>query len=142
MRRKRVYLMAGALLAVLAAGCGKPTTACRAQENAVTICLNGKPLDFRAARNAPHAHEHGHIYAPAAVLGKQLKVDVRLKITPDGKSAIVTVGGRPFEPAMSHGSKGIHVHDGEVFVPVREFAKAAGLQIEMDVQQGWAGFSR
>ena len=137
-----MFLMVGALLAAVAAGCGKPSTACRSQENAVTICLNGKPLDFRRARNAPHAHEHSQIYAPAGVLAKQLKVDVRMRIHPDGKSAMVTVNGKPFEPAMSHGSKRVHVHDGEVFVPVREFAKAAGLQVEIDVQQGWAGFAR
>jgi|GEM_PF-3548639 len=129
-------------MALIVAGCGKPTTACAGRDKEVTICVNGRSISFAEARNGPHGHEAGSLYAPAWVLGDALGVDVRTQVSPDGKSAIITVGGKPFSPAMAGSAQGVHVHDGEVFVPLREFAAAAGLKLDLDVEKGVAGFAR
>jgi hypothetical protein len=124
---------------VLAAGCARATTACKGP--AATICLNGHPLAF-AAGNQPHGHEVGNLYAPVDVLAKQLHLDVKSSVSADGKKIEVLLNGKPFAPAMADGAKGVHVHNGQVYVPVREFAAAAGLKLQLDAATGVAGVAQ
>ncbi|HWI65787.1 MAG TPA: hypothetical protein VNT75_28505 [Symbiobacteriaceae bacterium] len=134
-------LLAACLLALLLAGCTEATTVCRGPEQEINICVNGKRLVFDE-HHPPHRHEEGSLYVPVEPLAERLGLDVRWVIRGDGKSAIVTVNGKPFDPAMAYGSKGVHVHDGAVYVPVRELAAAAGLELDMDAEAGMAGFAR
>lgn len=129
------------LLATLAGGCARPSTACKGPENSVNICINGKRLQFTEEAQ-PHGHETGSIYAPVDVLAGRLGLDVRTWTTADGLTATVTVNRKPFAPAMAHGAKGIHVHNGHVYVPLREFAAAAGLKLELNAESLTAGFAK
>jgi hypothetical protein len=134
------------LLALLAfaAGCStgaggsKTTTACAPKDNAVTICLNGKPIDFSAEKTQPHKHENGNLYAPVVALSNALGV----KVEADAANKTVTVNGKKIEVASSAEVKGIHVHENAVFVPLKQFAEAAGLKYEMDWEKGVAGFAK
>jgi hypothetical protein len=132
-----LLVIAGAV----AAGCSRPTTACRGPAEEINICMNGRRIEF-TERYLPHRHESGSLYVPVEPLARQLRIDVRTVIRGDGQSAIVTVGGRPFDPAMASTAKGVHVHDGQVYVPLRELAAAARLQLDMDAETGTAGFAR
>lgn len=144
MTRHFTILATGVILAGVMAGCSaSSSTDCKAEGNNVTICVNKKPIDFSAAKNKPHSHETGSIYAPGKVLADALGVPFDAQVAADGKSAKVTVNGKPFEPAMAATTdKGIHVHDGDAFVPVREFAAAAGLKVDVKADQGTAGFAK
>ncbi|HYF91899.1 MAG TPA: hypothetical protein VD969_06610 [Symbiobacteriaceae bacterium] len=124
-----------------AAGCSEQTSVCRGPEQEINICVNGKRIAFDD-RSPPHRHEAGSLYVPVEPLARKLGLDVRTIIRADGQSAIVTVKGRPFAPAMAHGAKGVHVHDGLVYVPLRELAAAAGIQLDMDAETGTAGFAK
>jgi hypothetical protein len=133
----------GAMLAGLLWGCSSSaSTACEGKPNAVTICANGKPIDFSREKNGPHVHEAGSIYAPVEVLGQALGIPVAAEVSADGKSARVTINGKAFAVKMASGAKGIHVHDGETFVPLKEFAAAAGLMLDLNVNKGTAGFAK
>lgn len=130
------------VLALLVAGCASAaTTACGGPAQEINICVNGKRIQFDAD-SLPHRHETGSLYVPVEPLARTLGLDVRTIIRGDGQSAIVTVNGRPFAPAMASGARGVHVHDGQVFVPLRELAVTARLQMDMDADTGTAGFAR
>ena len=140
---KRPLAMAAVvlLMAVLGVGCSHSSTACSGPEDSVNICVNGRRIAFEADAQ-PHMHETGSLYAPVDVLARRLGLDVRTVISGDGQSALVTVNRKPFAPAMAHGSKGVHVHQGTVYVPLREFAAAAGLELDMSAETRTAGFAR
>lgn len=141
MKRAFAGLVLALLAAALGAGCSEATTVCRGPEQEITVCVNGRRLAFDE-RHAPHRHEAGSLYVPALEMADRLGLDVRSVISGDGQSAIVTVKGKPFDPAMADGARGIHVHDGVVFVPLRELAAAGGLDLDMDAEMGIAGFAR
>lgn len=131
-----------ALLA-LTAGCSASakataTTACQAKDKAVTICLNGKPIDFSAEKTQPHKHEIGNLYAPVVAMGKALGVAVEA----DATAKTARVNGKKIDVVATDQIKGVHVHEGAVFVPVKEFADATGLTFEMDPDKGVAGFAK
>lgn len=130
------------VLALLVAGCATAaTTACGGPAQEINICVNGKRIQFDKAF-LPHRHETGSLYVPVEPLARTLGLDVRSIIRGDGQSAIVTVNGRPFAPAMASGAKGVHVHEGQVFVPLRELAATVGLRLDMNAETGTAGFAR
>lgn len=130
------------VLALLATGCAAAaTTACAGPVRQINICVNGKRMQFDE-RHLPHRHETGNLYAPVEPLARTLKLDLRMIIRGDGQSAIVTVNGRPFSPAMASDAKGVHVHEGQVYLPLRELAATAGLRLDMDAESGTAGFAR
>lgn len=135
-------LLAALVLAFFAAGCAPAaTTACGGPSQEINICVNGKRIQFDE-RFLPHRHENGSLYVPVEPLARRLGLDVRTIIRGDGQTAIVTVNGRPFAPAMASGARGVHVHDGQVFVPLRELAVTARLRLDMDADLGIAGFAR
>ncbi|HLN65384.1 MAG TPA: hypothetical protein VK464_28000 [Symbiobacteriaceae bacterium] len=139
---KRSLIALGlAALAGLAVGCSRPTTACHGAPGTITVCVNGRRVLF-PPEFQPHRHEAGSLYAPAELLAQQLGLDVRTHVSADGQSALITVNRKPFAPAMAHGAMGVHVHDGVVYVPLRELAIAAGLKLEMDEGVGVAGFAK
>lgn len=143
MKRVSIGLAGICLVAGLLAGCGAKataTTACAGRPNDITICVNGKPIDFTAEKSGPHRHDPANnLYAPVVPLAKALGLDV--KADPTAKT--VTINGKPFVANTDNGKlKGIHVHDGVVFVPLKDFANAAGLNMEMDIDKGTAGFAR
>lgn len=144
MKRNFAMLGVAVILAGVMAGCSASgaSTACKAEGSNVTICLNTKPIDFSTSKTKPHSHEAGSIYAPGKVLANALGVPFDAQVAPDGKSAKVTVNGKAFEPAMPSGAKGVHVHDGEAYVPVKEFADAAGLKVDVKADQGTAGIAK
>jgi hypothetical protein len=128
-----------ALLAGGLAACGgQPTTACTPKDKAVVVCVNGKPIDFSTAKNGPHKHEAGSIYAPVEQLAGALGVDIM--VDPGGKT--VTVNGQKVQVVGVPGAMGVHVHSQEIFVPVREFARAAGLKVDVDDKKGIAGIAK
>lgn len=136
----RTALLVLSLLLLL--GCSAPpTTICRGPSDAINICVNGKRISFDEA-HPPHRHEEGSLYVPVEPVAQYLRLDIRTVVRGDGKSAIVTVSGRPFDPAMAYGAKGIYVYDGQVYVPLRELAAAARLTLDMDAETGTAGFAR
>lgn len=129
----------GTLVGLVLTGCGgKATTGCSGPENGVTVCVNGKAVDFSAEKNGPHKHESGNIYAPVIPLAAALGI----KVEADAGSKTVTIAGKKLEVASSEAVKGVHVHDGAVFVPVNEFAAAAGLKVEVNFDKGTAGFAK
>lgn len=132
--------LAPLLLAALVAGCGEstPTTACSPRGSEITICLNGKPLDFSAAQHQPHIHETGNLYAPAIVLAQALHVPAQV----DAQHLSVTVNGQAIKAVATQRFKGIHKHDDEVFVPIREFAQAAGITLNIQTDGRTAGFAK
>lgn len=140
-----VGLVAGlvvALVAVLGAAghAGRPTTACDPVPGLVTLCINSRPLEF-AEGERPHWHGN-RLYAPVEPLGRKLGVEVRARLFADGESALLYVNRKAFAPAMAHDALGVHAHDGVVFVPLREFALAVGLDLEIDAKTGTAGLGR
>jgi hypothetical protein len=132
---KRYLAGLGLLIVVggLSSGCSmaaRGTVACSSLGSSVTICINGKPLSFKV--NAlPHVHD-GQVYAPVEAMADQLGVKVQVHLTVDQKSAVVDLNGKPFQPNLAKGQLGVHVHGATTYVPVTEFAKAAGLQVLPD----------
>lgn len=141
MRAAAAWVLLLVVAAVAGAGCAEPTTACQGPAHEINVCINGRRIQF-AEGHLPHKHESGSLYVPVEPLARQLGIDVRTVIRGDGQSAIVTVGGLPFDPAMAFTAKGVHVHDGKVYVPLRELAAAARLKLDMDAETGTAGFAR
>ena len=137
----RVLLLVFAAALGAGVGCSEPTTACRGPAGEINVCINGRRIEF-SDQYPPHRHEAGSLYVPVEPVARQLRIDVRTVIRGDGQSAVVTVGGRPFDPAMAFTAKGVHVHDGQVYVPLRELAAAARLKLDMDAETGTAGFAR
>jgi hypothetical protein len=128
-------------LLALTAGCSagsKATTDCKATDNPVTICLNGKPIDFSAEKTQPHKHENGNLYAPVVAMGKALGVTVEA----DATAKTAQVNGKKIDVLPTDQIKGVHVHEGAVFVPVKEFAEATGLRHSMDWEKGVVGFAK
>lgn len=138
----RIYraLVTLSLLPVLLTGCAATaTTACDAKTGAnVTVCVNGKAVDFSAEKNQPHKHESGNLYAPVVPLANALGV----KIETDVNGKTVTVNGKKVDLVPTETIKGVHVHDGALFVPLKEFAAAAGLKMDMNFDRGTAGFAK
>ena len=132
--------LAGLLVTAALAGCGSstPTTACTPRGNDFVICLNGKPIDFSAAKVGPHMHETGNIYAPVLELAQALHVPVQV----DAPHQVVIVNGQQVKATTGQTPKGIHLHGDEVFVPIREFAQAAGLTVELRADGHTAGFAK
>lgn len=141
MKRARVAALLALIGILLVAGCTGTSTVCRGSEQEITVCVNGKRVLFDE-QFPPHRHESGSLYVPVEPLAEKLGLDVRTVIRADGQSAIVTVNGLPFAPAMASGARGVHVHDGQVYLPLRELAAAAGIQLDMDAETGIAGFAR
>lgn len=141
-RVKQTKAVLAAVLVLLAfvAGCARSTTECPRVEGQITVCINGRRIRF-AEGAPPLRHEAGSLYAPADVLARELKLDIRTWVTPDG-TALVTVNRKPFRPAMAEGALGVHVEDGVVYLPLRELALAAGLKLDMNAERGVAGFAR
>jgi hypothetical protein len=139
-KRAAVMMAIALLLVAFGAGCARSTTECRATEGEVSVCINGRRIKF-ADGAQPHQHEPGSLYAPADVLARQLGLDIRTWVTGTG-SVLVTVNRKPFNPAMAHGAKGVHVHGGVVYLPLRELALSAGLKLDMNAERGIAGFAR
>lgn len=139
MNRVLVSLIGLSLLALVLSACGgKPTTACEPRKNEVVVCLNGKPIDFSKEKNGPHKHETGSIYAPAASLAQALGVNAMI----DAGARKVMVNGKAIPVVSVPGAKNIHLHDGVIFVPVKQFAEAAGLSCDVDYGKGTAGIAK
>ncbi len=84
-------------------------------------------------------HENGNLYAPVMPLARALG----LQVTVDPRTKQVTVDGHPVQvkPATPT-PKGIHDHEGAIFVPLKEFAAAAGLSVVIDEKLKTAGFRK
>jgi hypothetical protein len=145
MKRLTIALSVLSLVAVLA-GCGAtaptPTSAtCQAKENALVLCQNGKEIDFSAEKTKPHKHEA--FYAPVVPLAKALGVTVDAKVSADGKTGTLSISGKEFKPTSTATDfKGLHVHEGALFVPLKEFAAAAGLTLKIDDAKQTVNFTK
>lgn len=126
---KRLLLVAAAFGAMVLAGCGSQAAQCQPVPDGVAVCVGGKAVAFQA-KTKPHMHEAGGFYAPAEELARALGVQV--EIAPDKKS--VKVAGKEVKAAAPD-AKGIHEHDGLVYVPIKEFAEAAGYKYSANVEQ-------
>lgn len=138
MRRMRAGVLAALLALLLLTGCFGRGGGCTARAGQVTICVSGKPVDFSGQPAPPHAHELGNLYAPVLPLARA----VGLPVTADPRTLVVIIAGRPFAAPVSPAVKGIHLHAGVVYVPLREFAAAAGLRLDLDFARGTANLSR
>lgn len=94
------------------------------------MCVNGKAVAWSAAVKPPHMHETGGYYGAAEDLARALGVNAQ--IAADKKS--VRVGGKAVV-AVSKEARGVHTHDTAVFVPIKEFAEAAGFRVTVDAKQ-------
>lgn len=138
-----LVVLAGATglgMALVNSARARSSTMCEGPPGAINICVNGRRLTF-AAGQQPYRSGTGAIFAPADVLARQLRLDIRTLVSADGHSAMVTVNRRPFNPAMAMGAKGVEVREGVVYLPLRELALAAGLRLDMDADSGTAGFA-
>ncbi len=52
------------------------------------------------------------------------------------------VHGKPLVVISSDQIEGIHVHEMALFVPLKEFAAASGLEHKMDAEKGVIGFAK
>jgi hypothetical protein len=139
MRRLALSACSLVSLAALFAGCtSTSSTACSGPENTVNICYNGTAIDFGQVKTKPHAHESGDLYAPAEALAKAIGATVEL----DAAKPAVKLNGQAFLPKVAEGGKGIHVHDGLVYVPVKLFAESAGFKVAMNAEKGIAGIGK
>lgn len=137
MNRLSKGLLGLCLLPALLAGCA--ASSCDpAAGAAVTVCAGGKPIDFSAEKNAPHKHESGNLYAPVVPLAQALGIPIET----DVNTMTVTIGSQKLHMPTTATVKGVHLHDGALFVPLKEFAKAAGLKLDMDFDKGTAGFTK
>jgi hypothetical protein len=128
--KKVQRLLAASVLVVglAAAGCsGSSSSACAPVENGVGVCFDGTPVTWSPNVMKPHMHETGGYYGPALDLAGAL--GVASEIAADKKS--VTVGGESVV-AKTQNAKGIHQHDAAVYVPIKEFAEAAGFHVMVD----------
>lgn len=125
--RSLAAVMLAAGLTAVAAGCSSESIACAPVKDGVGVCLQGKAIPWSPQLKPPHMHETGGYYAAAEDLAKAL--GVRAQIAADKKS--VTVAGKQVV-AMTPKATGIHQHDAAVYVPIKEFAEAAGFQVQVD----------
>lgn len=65
-----------------------------------------------------------------------------LTVEADTKANTVSISGKKFEAVSNNQVKGIHVHDGAVFVPLKEFAAATGLKADINFDKGTAVFAK
>lgn len=138
---KQIGLLLGsvAMTALVLAGCATASgKGCAPKGKEVTICLNGRPIDFSAEKNLPHRHDSNNLYAPVMPMARALGVNVQA----DPATKVVFINGKRFVPAGGKQTMGIHVHNGVVFVPVKDFAAAAGLPVQMDLEKGTAAFQK
>lgn len=139
MKRLAVAVLSLALGGLLISGCtSESKVVCQPVPNSATICLNGKPIDFSREQTGPHVHENGNLYAPVVALAKGLGVEA----TVDAGGKSVTVNGKKLEVSGQTTVKGIHEHASAIFVPVKEFAAAAGLRVQVDSEKGTASFTK
>jgi hypothetical protein len=137
--RFRTLMAALAIAALVLTGCSSATTACEPKGTSVNICVNGHPIDFSQEPFQPHVHEPGNIYAPVLPVAEALGLIVEVNV----EALTVSIGDIPFAvPAATDSFMGIHVHEGNVFVPLKEFATAIGAKMAMDADNGTAGFNR
>jgi len=140
LRRTVGSMLLVSALALVTAGCSatKANTACEPVDNAITVCLNGKAMDFSKEKTQPHRHENGNLYAPIVPVAEAL--GIKIEIDTEKKTAVVN--GKTLEVISSDEIKGIHVHEMAMFVPMKEFAAATGLEHKMDVDKGVIGFAK
>ncbi|HLN62691.1 MAG TPA: hypothetical protein VK464_14185 [Symbiobacteriaceae bacterium] len=124
MRRIAALILA---VSLAAAGCSSASSACAPVKDGVGVCLQGKAVAWSPKLKPPHMHESGGYYGPAEDLAKALGVTAQ--IAADKKS--VRVGGKNVA-ALTPKAMGIHQHDAAVYVPIKEFAEAAGYLVQVD----------
>lgn len=130
---KRFLVGLSLMMALALTGCGgnkAASASCPSVENAVSVCLDGKPLSWTAGFRPPHWHDPDGYYAPVQDLAKAL--GAKTMVAPDRKS--VSVGGKSVVATMQ-GAMGIHQHDAIVYAPIKEFAEAAGFQVQVDTKK-------
>lgn len=129
MWQKRLVMPAlGLAILAMATGCGNKAPDCAPMASAVNVCVNGTAL-LNTAPRAPHAHEQGGYYMDLNDLARALHVNPHVS----GDHRSVVVNGKAVI-AASPGAKGVHDHDHVVFVPVKEFAEAAGYKAAVDTR--------
>lgn len=139
--RVRFPVAAAALLlmAVLLSACGgnnKGTQAvkpCAPVPDGTAVCINGEPIVWQAeVKTLPHMHEQGGFYAPALQLADRLGIADKVQI--DKQALTVKVNGTAVRSLVPN-ARNIHVHDDLVYAPIKEFAEAAGFDVEVNVDQ-------
>lgn len=121
---------AGMILLASATGCSLGSKGCASVEHGVGVCLDGQPVAWSAGVKAPHMHEEGGYYGGAQDLARAL--GVQIKVSAD-KASVTVVGGDQVA-AAAKGAKGVHQHELVVFVPIKEFAEAAGYRVQVDTK--------
>jgi hypothetical protein len=106
-------------------------------KDSVGVCVNGKAVAWSAAVKPPHMHESGGYYGAVEDLARAL--GVHAEVAADQQS--VKVGGKSVV-AVSKEAKGVHTHDSAVFVPIKEFAEAAGYHVVVDAAQHTISMSK
>lgn len=127
---KKVLLGLGLVAAVVLTGCAGSKTAsatCAPVENGVGVCVEGKAVAWTAKAKPPHMHEAGGYYGLAVDLAKAL--GVKAEVSADKTK--VTISGKAVRSTAKNAAN-IHEHEALVFVPIKEFAEAAGFKVEVD----------
>lgn len=127
MRRYRTLVALFLTLAALTGCSAAQSTACPPVESGVGVCVNGKAIDWSAVVMKPHMHENGGYYAHVEQLAEALHVNP--VVASNKKSVLV---GDKQVTALAPEAKGVHVHEDFVFVPIKEFAEAAGFKAIVD----------
>lgn len=125
-----VAIMALIALFGVVVGCAKSTQqSCAPVENGVGVCIDGKPITWSAAVKPPHMHEQGGYYAPVEDLATHLKVN---PVVGSNRKSVLIAG--KVVMARSEEAVGVHMHEDFVYVPIREFAEAAGFKVMVDTK--------
>lgn len=125
-----IAIMALVALLGIVAGCAAGTSqGCPPVENGVGVCFDGRPITWSAAVKPPHMHEQGGYYAPVDELATYLKVN---PVVASNKKSVL-IGGKIIA-AKSDEAVGVHLHEDFVYVPIREFAEAAGFRVVVDAK--------
>ncbi|HYG59250.1 MAG TPA: hypothetical protein VD902_14405 [Symbiobacteriaceae bacterium] len=129
MKRKAAVFLVGAVVGALSlVGCsGQASAACPPVIDGVGVCIDAKPIAWSAGVKPPHMHENGGYYGAVNELATAL--GAKAEVAGDGKS--VKVGGKVVA-ATAADAKGIHLHEEFVYVPIKEFAEAAGYKVYVD----------